>query len=183
MTTTDQPRDGPEVAPTDAPGAEFDHPAVREAVAQMERTAAKSARDRAKRKPLTAEQRERYNRRKRLKTCAAKIEQLAAEVEQRHTDRSGGHWLTWSMTAPPTDDSDLRSRDPRRSALLNYWERIEREAAEGCEESAAFVVEWGPVLALALHLRHQRPPQRAADYDPREVFTDDQRAWLAQRMR
>ncbi|HVI58037.1 MAG TPA: hypothetical protein VM619_04065 [Luteimonas sp.] len=168
--------------PRDAPGGATEGcPEVAEALAQALAKMDRSARDRARRKPQTAEQRARYALRSRLKSCAQGIERLAAEVEGKHTDRSGGS--RWGWIPPPDNDADLRGLSPDRPRLLDQWERIEREATAGCAESAQFVTEYRPMLQLALQLRHERPPERAADYKPAEAWTQDQRAWVIERMR
>ncbi|GAA3925301.1 hypothetical protein [Luteimonas lutimaris] len=157
MDTESEPRDSPGVPLTDAVQAEVD---------RYFRRSEKHARANAKRKPKTAEQKAREALRLRLLRLGKKIEALAEQVEQQQTNRSGGlHW-TWSVMKPPADNSDLRSQSAERPGLLDSWERAEREAAAGCELSQAFVADFGPMLRLALELRHERPPERDPDYSP-----------------
>lgn len=131
------------------------------------------ARENAKRKPKTLEQRAKDALKARLRSCARGIEALAAGLETAHADRSGN----WHFAMLPLFDHGLRG-PPRRPGLLDQFERIEREAAQGCEQSAAFVAEYGVLLRLCDHMRHVRPPPRAPDYDPLEGLTRAQREYL-----
>lgn len=131
--------------------------------------------------PGKADAQARANCRARLRKFAAEAEALSNAVSMRLEDRSGNY--RWGWLAPPSDDSDLRSPSPSRPRFLDRWDRIKREAAEGCAESATFVALWEPTVLLTLHLRHERPPGRAPDYDPKEgliKLTADQRAFLAE---
>lgn len=166
MQTPTEPRDSPGSPYADAVQAEVD---------RYLRRSEQQARAYAKRKPQTEEQKARALLRSRLRTLGRKIEAEAERVEQRQGDRSGHH--RWGWVPPPADDSDLRG-PPTRPGMLDSWERVEREAAEGCELSQAFAAEFGPMLRLALELRHERPPARASDYDPAEVFTEAQRRYV-----
>jgi hypothetical protein len=129
-------------------------------------------RENAKRRPKTPEDKARDAVKARLRVCGRGIEALAADLERVHSDRSGGYraatlWL-------PLYEERMRG-PPTRPRLLDQFERIEREAAAGCELSAAFVAEYGELLRLCDHLRYERPPPRAADYDPLESLTPEQR--------
>lgn len=130
------------------------------------------------RRALSPAQRARYALRQRLKNCAGQIEQLVDQVETKHADSSGTYWAGW--LAPPADNCDLRGSQ-YRPGLLDQWDRITNEAAEGCAESAAFVERYGEMLELALHLRQQRPPKRDPNYDPKAALSAQQRAWIAGR--
>ena len=134
---------------------------------------ARRARENAKRQPKTPEQRAKDALRARLRSCARGIERLAADLEMAHGDRSG----SWQYAELPLFDYGLRGA-ANRPGLLDQFERIEREAAQGCELSAAFVAEYGPLLRLCDHMRHIRPPPRAPDYDPLERLTREQREWI-----
>lgn len=132
---------------------------------------------RAGRKPQSPEQKAREALKRRLGRLGQHVELFTLEVEQRHSDRSGNNH--WGWMKPPANNSDLRG-PPNRPRLLDKWERVEQEAAAGCEASAGFIAEFGPMFRLALELRHHRPPPRAADYDPLEGMTDEQRRWVEQ---
>ena len=54
----------------------------------------------------------------------------------------------------------------RRPGLAGQFERIRREAAEGCELSQKFLSVWEETFALCERLRHMRPPERTPDFDP-----------------
>jgi len=126
-----------------------------------------------KRQPKTAEQRARDAVKARLRVCGRAIEALAEKLEHAHGDRSG----LWHLGALlPLFQEGMRGPSPTRPGLLDQFERIEREAAAGCELSAAFVAEYGELLRLCQHMQHIRPPPRAADYDPLEILTPYQRS-------
>lgn len=168
MDTPRDPRDSPGVPLADAVQAEVD---------RYLHLSEQRARADAKRKPQSPEQKTRALLRSRLRTLGQKIEALADQVEWRQGDRSGhSHW---GWMKPPADNSDLRGASPTRPGMLDSWERVEREAAEGCELSAEFVAEFGPMLRLALELRHERPPPRALDYDPMEDMPESARQHVA----
>jgi hypothetical protein len=79
---------------------------------------------------------------------------------------------------PLVSDSQMHGT-PTRPGLLRQLERVEADAAAGCETSARFAEEYGPLLRLCDHLRNVRPPPRAADYHPSEILSDYQRQLLA----
>lgn len=124
---------------------------IEEELARYERR----QRENANRRPKTPEQRARNATRARLRSCRRGIEELAADLERVHNDRSGGYrfallWLP--MFAE-------RMRGPSsRPGLLDQFERIEHEAAAGCTLSAAFVTQYGELLRLCDHLRYEMPP-------------------------
>ncbi|WP_159016614.1 hypothetical protein [Cognatiluteimonas profundi] len=140
-----------------------------EALASIERR----QRENAKRKPKTDAQRKRDAVKARLRSCGKGIDDLAADLERAHGDKSG----TWHYAMLPLFESRMRGA-PYRPGLLDQFERIEREAKEGCELSAAFIETYGPLLRLCEHMRHLRPPPRAPDYDPLALLTPDQREWI-----
>lgn len=168
MTTESDPRASPGHPGAGAMQAELDR--------YLKRSEAQAGYN-AKRRPKSDEQRAREALRARLRKLGQKVEALAAQVEEDQTDRRGGRHLIWSMMKPPADNRDLRG-PPARPGLLDSWERVEREAAAGCELSQACVDQFGPMLRLALELRHHRPPERAPDYDPMEGLSESARRYI-----
>lgn len=132
-----------------------------------------------KRAPPTPEQRARNNLRKRLSATGGRIEAFAADLERVLTDRSGNyHWGRLPGTLLCEWHTRKGTRD--RPGLGEQMARIEAEAGAGCAPSAAWLEHYGPLFALCLDLQRERPPKRAADYDPLEGMTPAQRARIGQ---
>lgn len=117
---------------------------------------------------------QRANLRRRLRELGKALADATDWLERVHSDRSGAHHY-----APlPLLESQWRGSE-RAPGLAARFERVRRDAAEGCELSAQFVRDQEPLFLLCEHLRQQRPPARARDWDPLEALTPAQRRWLA----
>lgn len=125
------------------------------------------------------ERRARENLRKRLSATGGRIEAFAADLERVLTDRSGNyHW--GSLPGALLCEWHTRQASRDRPGLSQQMARIEKEAAGGCAMSAAWLEHYGPLFALCLDLQREPPPKRAADYDPLEGLTPEQRARIGQ---
>lgn len=124
------------------------------------------------RKPTPQEQRRR-SLQDRLRKLRGDLEGAVEFLERVHSDRSGlWHYAFLPLAVPK---------------WKGYWnapgleeriERVRKEAAGGCELSEAFLREWDEAFRLCDHLRHLRPPPRAADYRAEEGMTPYQREVL-----
>lgn len=94
----------------------------------------------------------------RLRTARRHVLALCDQLERLHLSheaRGGFHRFRYV----PTCGEQWR-------ALSASLMRIRREAAQGCPDSCAFLATWEEAIALADHMRHERPPEKEPGWKP-----------------